>query len=66
MLSPRDAIHDAVYLEISSPAGHMAFLGGWTEGGSSDKQRHYQIRKFLSTLKWRAYGQDHCRLSTCE
>ena len=43
------AIHDAAYLEISSPAGHVAVVGGIDR--KCDETLNKEIANFLSTFK---------------
>ena len=43
------AIHDAAYLEISSPAGHVAVVGGIDR--KFDETLNKEIANFLSTFK---------------
>jgi homoserine O-acetyltransferase len=49
MLFASKAIRDATYLEISSPFGHMALVGGVDSNAGETFQR--EIGKFLSTIK---------------
>jgi homoserine O-acetyltransferase len=45
----RDAIRDATYVEISSPAGHLAVIGGIDP--KADETMNREIAKFLSTVR---------------
>jgi homoserine O-acetyltransferase len=49
ILFARDAIHDASYVEISSPFGHITGVGGLD--AKADEAINRQIRKFLKTIE---------------